>query len=110
MKDNYYTHALWRVKEGKTEEFIKAWKRFGTAISEMPNSPPAQGTLIQNLNDPLLFCSFGPWESLEDLNRIRSNEILKKALADIIEFCDEAKPGSYKTIEILSFPGKRRVN
>ena len=108
MKDNYYTHAFWHVKEGKTVEFIKAWKKFGTTLSEIPNVPPAQGTLIQNLKDPLLFYSFGPWDSLEDINMIRSNENLKKALADIIELCQEARPGNYKTIEKMSFPGKRQ--
>ena len=107
MTDNYYTHALWHVKEGMTVQFIEAWKRFGIAISQMPDSPPAQGTLIQNLNEPLIFYSFGPWETLEDLNAIRGNENLKKALNEIIELCQEAKPGNYKTVEKLSFPGNR---
>lgn len=41
MKDNFYTHALWYVKEGKTAGFIEAWKRFGFVLSEVPGSPPA---------------------------------------------------------------------
>ncbi len=108
MNDNFYTHALWHVKEGKTGEFIEAWTRFGHALSEVPDSPPAQGTLIQNLTDPLIFYSFGPWESLEDINMMRNNENIKQALSDIIALCQEAKPGNYKTVLKLSFPGKRR--
>ena len=110
MKDNFYTHALWHVKEGKIAEFVEAWKRFGYVLSEIPGSPPAQGTLIQNLADPLFFYSFGPWESLEDIGVMRKNENIKKALLDIIELCQEAKPGNYKTVEKLSFPGKRKIN
>jgi hypothetical protein len=110
MKDSYYTHAFWHVKEGKTEEFIEAWKRFGIAISQMPDSPPAEGTLIQSLSEPLIFYSFGPWQTLEDLKAIRGDENLKKALLDIIELCQEAKPGNFRTIEKLSFPGNRGHN
>ncbi|HVE61956.1 MAG TPA: hypothetical protein VNA26_09060 [Chitinophagaceae bacterium] len=108
MKDDYYTHALWHIKEGKADEFIAAWKKFGISLSEMPDAPPAQGTLIQSLTDPLVFYSFGPWENLEDNNAMRSNENVKKALSEIIALCQEAKPGSYKTIAKLSFPGTKK--
>ena len=107
MKENYYTHALWHVKEGKTDDFIAAWERFGNALSQVPNSPPVQGTLIQSLSEPLVFYSFGPWESLEDINAMRNNENVKKALAAIIKLCQEAKPGNYKTVLQLAFPGTR---
>lgn len=108
MKENYYTHALWNIKEGKTEEFIAAWKQFGNALSQIPNSPPVQGTLIQSLADPQVFYSFGPWETLEDINAMRSDENVKKALSLILELCQEAKPGNYKTVLQLTFPGTRK--
>ncbi len=108
MKENYYTHALWHVKEGKTNEFIAAWKEFGTALSQVPNSPPVQGTLIQSLSEPLIFYSFGPWNTLEDINAMRNNENVKKALSAILELCQEAKPGNYKTVLQLSYPGTRK--
>ena len=108
MKANYYTHALWYVKEGKTEEFIAAWKQFGKALSQIPNSPAVQGTLIQSLTDPLVFYSFGPCETMDDINAMRSDEQVKNALTAILEFCQEAKPGNYKTIMQLAFPGTRK--
>jgi heme-degrading monooxygenase HmoA len=108
MKEKFYTHALWQVKEGKTEEFVAAWKNFGEALSKVPNSPPIEGTLIQSLSDPLVFYSFGSWETLEDINFMRSNENVKQALSGIIELCTEATPGNYKTVEKLSFPGTRK--
>lgn len=107
MKENFYTHALWHVKDGKTGEFIAAWKKFGNTLAQIPDSPPAKGTLIQSLSDSLIFYSFGPWENMEDINAMRNNENVKKALADIISLCHEAKPGSYRTVAQLSFPGTR---
>lgn len=107
MKETYYTHALWLVKEGKTEEFIAAWEKFGNALSQVPDSSPVQGTLIQSLSDPLLFYSFGPWETLEDIQVMRSNENVKQALTEIIELCQQAKPDNYKTVMKLAFPGAR---
>lgn len=108
MKEAYYTHALWHVKEGKINEFIAAWQQFGKALSQVPNSPPVQGTLVQSLSDPLVFYSFGPRESLEDINAMRSDEGVKKALAVILELCQEAKPGNYKTVLQLAYPGTRK--
>jgi hypothetical protein len=104
IKENYYTHALWHVKEGRIVAFIEAWKNFGKALSEVPDAPALQGTLIQSLSDPLIFYSFGPWESLEDINAMRNNENVRKAMAAIIENCQEAKPGNYKTVLQLNFP------
>jgi hypothetical protein len=107
MEAHFYTHALWHVKEGQTEAFIEAWKRFGTALSQVPNSPPVQGTLIQSLSDTLIFYSFGPWEALEDIHAMRRDNGVKNALAAIMELCQEAKPSSYKTVLHLSLPGRR---
>lgn len=108
MKENYYTHALWHVKEGKTDEFIAAWTLFGNALSQVPNSGPVQGTLIQSLSEPLVFYSFGPWETLEDIEAMRNNENVKKALSTIRDLCQNAKPGNYKTVLQLAFPGTRK--
>ena len=107
MKKNYYTHAFWHVKEGMTEEFIDAWKKFGLALSEVPNAPSLQGTLIQSLTDPLVFYSFGPWESLDDITMMKNNDKVKKAMLDIIEFCQKATPDNYKTVLELVYPAKR---
>ncbi len=107
MKENYYTHALWHVQEGKTEAFLQAWQQFGKALSQVPNSPQVRGTLIQNINDPLVFYSFGPWESLEDIQAMRSDENVRKALSSILELCSEAEPGQFKTVMQLEFPGSR---
>ena len=62
-----------RVKEGREEEFVEAWKDvLGVFFFGLPN-PPGPGTLIRSVEDPQLFYSFGPWKSLDDIRQIRSD-------------------------------------
>ena len=46
MTDEFYTQALWRVKPGRQEEFVEAWKSLGQIFAKLPGS--GQGTLIQS--------------------------------------------------------------
>ena len=63
-----YTLALWRVKEGREEEFVELWKGdLAAYFMGLPNPPGEPGTLIRSVEDPQLFYSFGPWKSLEEL-------------------------------------------
>lgn len=62
MSAQFYTHALWRVKPGREDEFIEAWKALGDVFTRL-SQPASQGTLIQSLDDPTLFYSFGPWKA-----------------------------------------------
>jgi hypothetical protein len=104
MNEAYYTHALWHVKEGEAAEFIAAWEDFGKALSLVPDSPPVKGTLIQSLSNPDIFYSFGPWESLEHIEAMRSDPGVQAALMKISGHCRQASPGNYKTVLQLSFP------
>ena len=74
MSEVYYTHGMWRVKRGKETEFVEAWQALGGIFRALPNPPgPGQGILIQNVADPLLYCTVGPWRSSEDLAAMRAN-------------------------------------
>ena len=94
MQESFYTHAMWRVKPGNEEQFIAAWKAMGDAFSALPGEP-GQGTLIQSLTDPTLFYSFGPWNSLEDIQAMRNDPAAQEAMRKARELCEEATPGSY---------------
>src|SRR5437870_13550836 len=96
MQYPYYTHALWRVKPGNEDAFIAAWKAIGDAFSALPGV--GHGTLIQSLTDPALFYSFGPWNSLEDIQAMRSDPAAQEAMRKARELCEEAAPGSYRLI------------
>jgi Antibiotic biosynthesis monooxygenase len=92
-----YTHATWRVRQGKEEEFVAAWNRLPDVFSCLSNRPLG-GTLIQSLSDPQLFYSFGPWKNLADVEAMRSDPECKEAFRKIIELCDEAEPGAYRVV------------
>ena len=95
MQQSFYTHAMWRVKPGTEEQFIAAWKAMGTAFLALPGVK-SRGTLIQSLTDPTLFYSFGPWNSLEDIQAMRSDPAAQEAMRKARELCEEATPGSFR--------------
>ena len=97
MDELIYTHALWRVKEGKADEFVAAWNRLPEVFARLAE-PPIGGTLIQSLEDPRVFYSFGPWRSPEDVSRMRADAECQDAFRRIIELCEEASPGAYRLV------------
>lgn len=59
MSDEVYTLGVWRVKDGREGEFVEAWKGLGRIFRGLPH-PPGEGTLLQSLDEPQQFYSFGP--------------------------------------------------
>jgi hypothetical protein len=39
MEEAVYTLGVWRVKPGKEEAFIEAWKALGNIFSQLPQPP-----------------------------------------------------------------------
>ena len=98
MKGEAYTLAIWRVKEGRVEEFVELWKRdLADFFLGLPN-PPVTGTLVRSVEDPLLFYSFGPWNSLDDIREMRSNPQTREVIGRLAALCDEAKPGAFEVV------------
>ncbi len=94
-----YTLALWRVKEGREEEFVEAWKGdLADYFSNLPNPPGESGTLIRSVEDPQLFYSFGPWKSLEDIQKMRSDPRTPEMIGKLAALCEEAKPGTFQVV------------
>jgi hypothetical protein len=92
-----YTHALWRVKEGKADEFVAAWNRLPEVFAKLAE-PPVGGTLIKSLDDPHVFYSFGPWRGLAAVSAMRADSDCQEAFRRLVELCDEAQPGAYRLI------------
>ena len=62
-----YTLGIWKVKAGRENDFVRAW-------TEMANNTKADftasvATLLQDMDAPRTFISFGPWESLEQIEQ-----------------------------------------
>ena len=97
MNSDIYTLGVWQAKPGKEEEFIVAWKALGDFFYRLPN-PPGPGTLIQSLDEPTQFYSFGPWRSLEDIQAMRADPRSPEQIGRLAALCDTAVPGAFRVV------------
>ena len=97
MSDEIYTLGAWRVKGGKQSEFVEAWKGLGGYFRSLPQ-PPGEGTLLQSLDDPQQFYSFGPWRSLDDIQEMRSRPATAGEIGKLMELCEEGRPGAFRVV------------
>lgn len=95
MADEVYTLGVWRVKEGLEREFVEAWKGLGVYFRSLAH-PPGRGTLLQSLDDPQQFYSFGPWGSLDDIQEMRSHPDAPKEIGKLMDLCEEGRPGAFR--------------
>ena len=92
-----YTLGVWQVRAGSESEFVEAWKALGERFRSLPH-PPGPGTLIQSVDDPQQFYSFGPWRSLDDIQEMRGNSDAVEGLARLADLCEVAKPGTFRVV------------
>ncbi len=94
----YYTLAVWKVKEGREDEFVRAWSDVLVAGFRSLDHPPVWGKLLRSVEDPRLFYSFGPWERKEDILAMRADPRGGGAIAKVAELCDEVTPGVFEEV------------
>lgn len=97
MSDEVYTLGVWRVKDGKESQFVEAWKGLGVHFRSLSH-PPGQGTLLQSLDDPQQFYSFGPWKRLEDIQEMREHPDSPKEIGKLMDLCEEGRPGAFRVV------------
>jgi hypothetical protein len=95
--DVYYTHAEWKVSEGREAEFLTAWQALSAAFASLA-AKPLWGTLLASEREPGLFYSFGPWEKLEDIEAMRADPGARLAIDKVIALCDSATPGTFRLV------------
>jgi pimeloyl-ACP methyl ester carboxylesterase len=95
--DEVYTLGAWRVKDGMQEQFVVAWKELGRFFRGLPH-PPGKGTLLQSLDDPQQFYSFGPWRTLEDIRDMRSHPDAPSEIGRLMHLCEEGRPGTFRVV------------
>jgi hypothetical protein len=91
---NVWTHGVWRVKPGREEEFVAAWRELVPLGTELGGGDP---TLLHAEGG--VFHSFGSWPNREAIERFRErlgprlgamNELLEGFEASTL---DEVYPG-----------------
>ncbi len=93
-----YTLGSWLVKPGQEQAFIQAWKELGAEFARLAHPPSGAGRLVQSMEDPLQFCSFGPWRSVEDVQEMRGNPGAVEAIGRLLALCTVGKPGMFRLV------------
>jgi hypothetical protein len=97
VADEIYTLGVWRVKDGKQTEFIAAWQGLGRYFHSLPK-PPGKGTLVQSVDEPQQFYSFGPWSTLDDIREMRSRPETPTEIGKLMDLCEEGRPGTFRVV------------
>ena len=95
-----YTLGIWTVKAGREAEFVAAWRAMGEATRA--EFSRAHGTLLRDTDIPGRFVSFGPWESLEEVQAWRASAAFQEGVARIRELLDGFEPGTYEVAAEIS--------
>lgn len=95
MSDEVYTLGVWRVKHGREDEFVAAWQALGRYFNGLPH-PPGKGTLLQSLDEPQQFYSFGPWLSIDDIQEMRNHPETPTEISRLMDLCEDGRPGAFR--------------
>jgi heme-degrading monooxygenase HmoA len=85
-----YTSGRWRVAPGKEDEFIRAWNELATRTKG--DYPEATAVLLRDREDPSLFVSFGPWNSVEQIEQWRASDTFQTGVGKIRPLLAEFTP------------------
>jgi heme-degrading monooxygenase HmoA len=82
-----YTLGIWTVKTGREGDFVDAWQDLADRTKS--DFPEETATLLRDRDQPNRFISFGPWESLEQIERWRSSDTFKQGVSTLRAMLDD---------------------
>ena len=88
-----YTAGIWTVKPGREDEFVALWREL--ADWTVGSFRVAQGTLLRSREEPNRFVSFGPWESVEQIEAWRASPEWQELVGRMRALLDSFEPGTY---------------
>lgn len=88
-----YTAGIWTVKPGREDEFVALWRELAAWTATA--FPGARGTLLRDREQPNRFLSFGPWESVEQIEAWRAAREWQELVGRLREVLDDFRPGTY---------------
>jgi heme-degrading monooxygenase HmoA len=84
-----YTHGRWVVKEGQEEKFQAAWQETAEwTNANISGTVAGEARLLQDLEDPTRFYSFGPWETLEAIEAWRGADGFQERVGRVRELLE----------------------
>jgi heme-degrading monooxygenase HmoA len=85
-----FTIGIWTVKEGREDDFVRAW--LDLAEQTKVDFPDEVATLLRDREQRNRFVSFGPWESLDQIEQWRSSKTFLDGVGKIRELLDDFAP------------------
>jgi heme-degrading monooxygenase HmoA len=85
-----YTLGIWTVQPGHEDDFVDAWKEL--ADRTKADFPDETATLLRDRDQPNRFISFGPWESLAQIEEWRNSDTFKSGVGKLREVLDDFTP------------------
>jgi heme-degrading monooxygenase HmoA len=87
-----FTLGVWMVKDGREDDFVRAWRDLAEQTKE--DFPDVTATLLHDREQRNRFVSFGPWESLDQIERWRSSETFLTGVGRIRELLADFAPST----------------
>lgn len=97
MNDDFYAFNLWKIKDGNEQKFLDIWEN-ELAKAYVKSNPYSSATLIQSIDTPNIYYSFGPWIKLDQLQAARSSKEYRNAVTKLVSLCEISKSGSFRNI------------
>ena len=82
-----YTLGIWTVKTGHEGDFVDAWQELANRTKA--DFPEETATLLRDRDQPNRFISFGPWDSLEQIEQWRSSDTFKQGVGTLRAMLDD---------------------
>ena len=81
-----YTLGIWTAKPGCEDAFVDAWNTLANeTATDVPN---ATAMLLRDRDQPNVFISLGPWDSLEQIEAWRASTTFTTNVGRIRELVD----------------------
>lgn len=98
-----YTLGVWTVKKGREDEFVAGWRALAQwTIDEGLAGSAGHATLVRDHDNARRFISFGPWPSVEAVERWRAHPVFRERFAAIEKTLDSFEPGMYEPVLVIS--------
>lgn len=92
-----YSSGVWIAKLGREAEFVAAWQEFATwSLTTIKGGSWAK--LLQDRAQSNRFVSFGPWDSLEQIEAWRSHPGFAERVGRIRQLIESLEPSTLEAV------------
>jgi heme-degrading monooxygenase HmoA len=85
-----YTLGVWTARPGAEDEFVAAWRELaGNTAADFPG---ATAMLLRDRDRPNVFISYGPWQSMTEIESWRGSATFRDGVARIRASLESFEP------------------